>query len=174
MGPCCFQIVSTHFNARPNRREIRNVIFVEKTHWECSQVAGEMQEAFHFFSPEDPANIICYDQFNEVFIHSYYLKASHLKYGRQILQVLDSTLSTLSSVCGICLYGVVLGDKDPCASIAAWRVKLCQVLINLHRPKCGVSSEMRSKYKNLQKIQTCKDTRRLRKVCQNTRQTDLA
>lgn len=49
MGPCCFQIVGTHFNARPNRREIRNVIFVKRTRWECSQVAGKMQGAFLFF-----------------------------------------------------------------------------------------------------------------------------
>lgn len=50
MRPCWFQIVGTHLNARPTRREIRNAIFfVERIPRECSQVAGKMQGTFHFF-----------------------------------------------------------------------------------------------------------------------------
>lgn len=116
MRPCWFQIVSTHFNARPTRREIRNVIFVERNHWECSQVAGKIQGAFQFFLKiqQTLSAKACLMKFLFILIIS--VVAIWNEAGRACGK------SILSSVCAICCRCGWCGpNKNPSAAKSAWR-----------------------------------------------------
>lgn len=165
MGPCWFQIVGTHFRACPTRQEIRNVIFVERNNWECSQVAGKCKELsnfyfyFLFFWRSSKHYLLRPVEWS---FYSFILsqrKPSGIRQADFVGTGL-STLSTLSSVYTICCRCAWCGpNKDPCAAKAAWREtnfdKSCLILedpsAGLNK-KSGTSSAMYRK-SNRVKIQ---------------------